>query len=88
MNTISRRTEKIEIALLIALAAGCVAVLLGGVSINDAVVSILAFPFAQIGLMLRVLSLSGGIGNIIAVILYTIVCLLPMAALFFIRHKR
>lgn len=38
---------------------------------------VMAFPFAQIGDGLRVLSLSGDIGNIAAVLIYCIVCLMP-----------
>lgn len=40
-----------------------------------------AFPFAQIGWGLRKLSLSGGTGNAAAVLLYALLCLLPLAGL-------
>jgi hypothetical protein len=45
------------------------------------VVSITAFPFAEIGCGLRALSLSGGAGNSAAVILYGLFCLLPLVYL-------
>ncbi len=51
--------------------------------------SVLAFPFEQIGLGLRALSLSGGLGNVAACILYAAVSLIPVAALavLMLRHK-
>jgi len=48
----------------------------------------MAFPYAQIGQGLRALSLSGAVGNAIAIVLYGFVCLLPMSVLLFIRGKR
>lgn len=48
--------------------------------------SLLAFPFEQIGLGLRVLSFSGRIGNCVAWILYTFICLLPLYSV--LRHCR
>jgi len=48
----------------------------------------MAFPFEQIGLGLRRISLSGGIGNIFAIIIYAAVSLLPAAALLFLRKRR
>jgi hypothetical protein len=50
--------------------------------------SAIAFPFEQIGMGLRALSLSGGVGNVIAILFYVIISLLPIAALAFIRKKR
>lgn len=47
-----------------------------------------AFPWAQIGTALRRLSLSGGVGNAVAVVLYVLICLLPLLALALIRRKR
>lgn len=41
---------------------------------------VLRSPFELIGKVLRYLSLSGATGNVIAIILYAIVCLLPVAA--------
>jgi len=48
----------------------------------------LAFPFEQIGLGLRSLSLSHGIGNAAALVIYFALCLLPVAALVILRSRR
>lgn len=48
----------------------------------------LAFPFAELSMGLRILSLSGAMGNIAALILYSAICLLPLGGFFFIKHKR
>lgn len=39
--------------------------------------SVMAFPFEQVGIGLRALSLSGRVGNGLAMVLYTAACLLP-----------
>lgn len=44
---------------------------------GDLVAGIMAFPFEQIGNLLRALSLSGTVGNIAAVIVYCALCLAP-----------
>ncbi len=50
--------------------------------------SVIAFPFQQIALGLRVLSLSGSGGNIAAIAIYVLLCLLPsLVALFWYRKK-
>lgn len=48
----------------------------------------MAFPFEQIGLGLRLLSLSGTVGNIVAIVLYIAICLLPAVLIFFLRKMR
>ncbi len=48
----------------------------------------MAFPFEQIGLILRRLSLSGTAGNIAAVLIYATFCLTPVFILFLRRKKR
>lgn len=55
---------------------------------SDLLFVAMTFPFEQIGLFLRVLSLSGSIGNGIAIGLYVVLCLLPGAVLFQIARKR
>lgn len=50
--------------------------------------SMMAFPFEQIALGLRSLSLSGQFGNAIAILLYAVFCLLPVTLLPIIRRKR
>ena len=48
----------------------------------------MAFPFEQIGLLLRALSLSGWAGNIAALLLYAAVSLIPAAALLVLAKRR
>ncbi|MDR2572452.1 MAG: hypothetical protein LBD23_19450 [Oscillospiraceae bacterium] len=50
--------------------------------------SAMAFPFEQIAIVLRMLSLSGKVGNVAAIIAYCIVCLLPIAFILVLRVKR
>ena len=57
-------------------------------SFSDSFSSVMAFPFEQIGQGLRHLSLSGDFGNAIAIIIYVIISLLPIAVLFILRKKR
>lgn len=49
--------------------------------------SIVAFPFEQIGVLLRRLSLSGMIGNVIAFLIYFLVCLIPCFAYLMMKKK-
>lgn len=55
--------------------------------VDSAFTSVLAFPFEQIALGLRALSLGSAGGNIAAIVIYVIVCLLPTAAMF-MRSRR
>lgn len=48
----------------------------------------MAFPFEQIGLLLRKLSLSGNGGNAAAIVLYLLLSLLPVLFLPFLHRKR
>lgn len=48
---------------------------------------ILTFPLEQIALVLRKLSLSGTIGNMIAIIFYILFCLIPVFAFFYLRQR-
>jgi len=50
--------------------------------------TVIAFPFEQIGILLRILSLSGSTGNLIAIVIYTFLCLIPVLVLFLLRKKR
>lgn len=47
-----------------------------------------AFPFEQIGLGLRALSLSGAAGNALAVFLYLFIALIPAGIWFFLRKRQ
>ena len=49
--------------------------------------AVLSFPLAPIGGWLRRLSLSGGIGNGAATIIYVLLCLIPAALFLFRRMK-
>ena len=80
--------EKLAISLLALQAIACIIAILSPVTMGDIFPFVMAFPYAPVGLGLRVLSLSGAAGNIIAIVLYVAVCLLPMAALLFIRSKK
>ena len=65
-----------------------VAVLAGGLSLfteffSDRFTSAAAFPFEQIGMALRALSISGNIGNGLAVALWLMISLTPVALIFF-----
>ena len=77
-----------SIFLLAVLAVACVVLVLNSVSFTSILPIMMAFPFAQIGRGLRALSLPGGAGNIIAIVLYVAFCLLPLAALLLIRAKK
>lgn len=50
--------------------------------------AIMAFPFEQIGIGLRALSLSGALGNVLAMIAYIAVCLSPLLLLLAPRRRR
>ena len=48
----------------------------------------MAFPFAQIGAGLRALSLSSGVGNGLAIVLYVLLSLVPVGILFWRSRRR
>lgn len=50
--------------------------------------NLLAFPWAQIGMMLRRLSMSGAAGNVLAWILYILISLIPAALWMGTRHRK
>jgi hypothetical protein len=50
--------------------------------------TVIAFPFEQIALGLRALSLSGPSGNTIAIILYAAICLIPAVLLLYMARRR
>lgn len=60
--------------------------LLRGSSLFDA--GIFAFPFAQLGAGLRALSLMGGGWNVLAIVLYALLALLPMAGFVYAAQKK
>lgn len=50
--------------------------------------TVIAFPFEQIGILLRILSLSGSTGNFISIVIYTSLCLIPVLVFFLLKKKR
>lgn len=46
-----------------------------------------AFPFEQIGALLRTLSLANAIGNVMAIILYVAICLMPAGMYLYFRKR-
>lgn len=59
-----------------------------GEILPKAFTTILAFPFEQIGLGLRALSLSGDLGNILSIALYAFICLIPIFVMMALKRKR
>ncbi|MBN2851404.1 MAG: hypothetical protein JXQ23_01555 [Clostridia bacterium] len=49
--------------------------------------TVMRFPFEQIAALLRILSLSGFIGNLIAIVIYILICSLPVLA-YLLRRKK
>lgn len=75
-------------ALLIIEAALCVAFNLTKASLGKVFSVAAAFPFEQIGLGLRKLSLSGKLGNALSLTIYAAVCLLPVIFLVRVQAGR
>lgn len=71
----------LEGALCAVLAVSCA--FCGDPAAGQSVLVVSAFPLAQLGAGLRALSLSGSAGNLAACLLYSLVCLLPLAAALF-----
>lgn len=72
---------------------GCEAVLclllyLTRVSMPGIFTAIITFPFEQIGIALRKLSLSGSIGNVFSIVLYIAISLVPILVLFIFKKRR
>lgn len=80
--------RKLFLFALVAEALLCVLLAVFKAPINDVFLALMAFPFEQIGVGLRALSLSCIAGNVFAFLIYALFCLLPAGALLFIRHKR
>lgn len=80
--------RKISVGLLSAeaLAGGLFCIL--QISFTGAFSTVMAFPFEQIGIGLRFLSLSSGLGNVIAIVIYFAVSLLPIASVVILQKKR
>ncbi len=80
--------RKLLYILLVLEAALCVAFNLAETSSGGAFSAAMAFPFEQIAVGLRMLSLTGKLGNSLALALYAAFCFLPLLFLFTARNKR
>ena len=69
-------------------AIACVLFCIIQASFTGVFTAAMAFPFEQIGLGLRLLSLSSRAGNAVAIAAYVTASLLPIAVLFILRKKR
>lgn len=80
--------KTLYIGLLLVEAILCVVLcVLGNVS-GENIAHMMAFPFAPIGDGLRALSLSGSMGNVVAILLYGGISLLPVGVLLFQASKK
>ena len=66
----------------------CIVICYSQFTLSNAFTTLIAFPFEQIGFGLRALSVSGAIGNALALILYIILCISPICYLMYILIKR
>ena len=80
--------HRILVVVLSVEALACILFCILQTSFEGAFTATIAFPFEQIGVGLRVMSLSGWLGNAVALIAYCTVSLLPVAALLILRKKR
>lgn len=80
--------KKKRIYFILALFAVFCAVLGAGQLSGEGLGGIPAFPFEQLGVFLRGMSLSGGAANVAAMIIYVILCLLPVILLLPAAKKR
>jgi len=80
--------RNVFVGILMVEAVFCALLFLAKAAFAEVFSAAMAFPFEQIGLGLRTLSLSGGSGNIAAIVLYVGISLLPVAALYILWKRR
>jgi hypothetical protein len=80
--------RKVLPVLLAVEAVVCISLCFLKISLANVFSAAIAFPFEQIGMGLRTLSLSGGFGNTIALVIYFIVGLLPAGTLLVLHIMR
>jgi len=80
--------RKIFVGVLCIEALACVLFCILQTSFTGVFSAVMAFPFEQIGFGLRSLSLSSGLGNAAAIVIYFAISLLPVAAVLVLRKKR
>ncbi len=66
----------------------CIILSIIGYPMNNGILNMAAFPFEQIGSALRDMSLSGQTGNIIANIIYIVICTIPILYLAYKTIKK
>jgi hypothetical protein len=66
----------------------CLLIGIFGKLLEDVFTSLFSFPFEQLGIGLRYLSMSSTIGNVTAIILYCVICLLPAFYYYFRKYKK
>ena len=66
----------------------CLLISIFGKMFENVFTSLFAFPLEQLGMGLRFLSTSSAIGNVIAIILYCVICILPTVYYFFRANKK
>lgn len=81
----SRRTWYLALGLE---AVACIVFVSFRASVHGLFTTAMAFPLEQIGLLLRKLSLPGGVGNAAAFVIYAAICLVPAAAFLALLKKR
>ena len=69
-------------------AAACVLFCILQRSLSGLFSTLIAFPFEQIGAGLRVLSLSGAVGNVVAILLYMLLGLIPAGIWGFLHWRK
>lgn len=79
--------RKLLVPILIVEAALCLLLYFIIGILPTALTTIFAFPFEQIGLMLRFLSLSGPIGNVLSLMMYVLICLSPVILYIHLQRK-
>ena len=80
--------EKHLLTLLSIEAAACVLFCILQRSVSGFFSTIVAFPFEQLGVGLRALSLSGGAGNAAAILFYVLLSLIPAGIWLILKKKQ
>jgi len=66
----------------------CVVLNIINAALTEGFPVVMAFPFEQVGVFLRSLSLSGSMGNMTAIVIYAVVSLIPIVILLALMKKR
>lgn len=80
--------NKVLLIILLLTAAVSTAIVILKFSFAEMFGSIVSFPFEQIGILLRTLSLKGGIKNIFAIVIYVILSITPLFVFLQISKKK